>query len=67
MTQPDREQVITLICPPGAESAPISHGDRAFEPYRENGRTGRWLVDVPPEAALHFCWNAGFLRLRSDD
>ena len=45
------DDTVTLICPPGAELAPISHGDKAFEPYCEFGRTGRWLVDVPREAA----------------
>jgi len=41
-----------LICPPGAESAPISHGATNYEPYREHGRAGgAWLVEVPIEAA----------------
>jgi hypothetical protein len=48
------EGFVTLVCPPGAADAPISHGDRAFEPYREFGRSGRWLVDVPREAARYF-------------
>jgi len=61
------KELVTLVCPPGAESAPISHSDQAFEPYRQHGRDGLWLVDVPAEAAIHFCWNAGFRRLLPND
>jgi hypothetical protein len=44
--------LMTLICPPGTEWAPISHGRTAYEAYREHGPgRGRWLVDVPLEAA----------------
>jgi hypothetical protein len=56
---------ITLLCSPGAELAPISHGARSFEPYREHGRTGRWVVDVPPEAAGPLVRVGGF-RLLDD-
>jgi hypothetical protein len=40
---------IVLICPPGAESGKISHGDREFVPYREDVENprSRWLVKVP--------------------
>lgn len=54
------EPLVTLICPPGAELAAVSHGDRGFEPYREHGRTGLWLVDVPREAAVPLCRVGGF-------
>lgn len=42
---------LVLICPPGAELAPVSHGGEAFEVYRERQHGGLWLVDVPIEAA----------------
>ncbi|HEY3909261.1 MAG TPA: hypothetical protein VGM07_05160 [Stellaceae bacterium] len=62
------EELVTLVCPPGAADAPISHGDRAFEPFREGGdRHGRWLVDVTAEAAIYFCRTGGFRRVSSDD
>ena len=45
-------RTLVLVCPPGAELAPISHGAVAFEPWREHGRAGGlWLVEVPIEAA----------------
>jgi len=34
MTGPD--DWVILVCPPGAETASISHGDREFLPYRED-------------------------------
>jgi hypothetical protein len=56
--------LVTLICPPGAETAPISHGALAWEAYRESGPgRGRWLVDVPGEVAHFLCWNGGFAPL----
>jgi hypothetical protein len=54
------DDLVTLVCPPGAELAPISHGDGAFTPWREHGDHGIWLVRVPREVARHFCWNGGF-------
>jgi hypothetical protein len=53
---------LTLVCPPGAESGSIAHGDREFRPYRADHRdpSSPWLVDVPREAAQHLCWNGGF-------
>ncbi|HEU0216455.1 MAG TPA: hypothetical protein VFQ90_07335 [Stellaceae bacterium] len=53
-------ELVTLICPPGAQDAAISHGDAAFWAYREHGRDGLWLVDVPREAAVHLCRVGGF-------
>ncbi len=52
---------VTLVCPPGAESAPISHGAEGFEAYREHGHGGgRWLVDVPIEAVDRLTRVGGF-------
>ena len=44
MTGPD--DWVIMVCPPGAETAPISHGDREFLPYREDHTDpySRWLV-----------------------
>jgi len=51
-----------LIVPPGAESAPISHGTAQYFPYRadHNNPTSPWLVEVPPEVARYLIHNAGF-------
>ena len=48
--------MVTLIVPPGAESAPISHGTVAYVPYREDHTDShsRWLVDIPHDVAHHF-------------
>jgi hypothetical protein len=53
---------VILICPPGAESAPISHGAQSYHCWREDHRdaASRWLVAVPLEVARHLTWNAGF-------
>jgi hypothetical protein len=54
---------VRLVCPVGAESAPVSHGSDGFEAFREHGPGwGRWLVDVPAAAAAHFCRTGGFVR-----
>ena len=65
MTGP--EDWVILVCPPGAETAPISHGDREFLPYREvhTDPHSRWLVVVPKEAAIHFCRTGGFRLLEA--
>lgn len=55
---------VTLVCPPGAELAPISHGAIGYEAYRELGRSGLWLVDVPREAAAPLCRVGGFKPYR---
>jgi hypothetical protein len=41
-----------MVCFPGAENAPISHGEFGYEAFRERSgdRSSRWLVDVPIEA-----------------
>jgi hypothetical protein len=51
-----------LVCPAGAEGAPVSHGEAGYEAFRERGgdRSSKWLVDVPAEAALYFIRGAGF-------
>lgn len=55
---------IVLICPAGAELAPISHGDRCYEPYGEDiHRHSRWLVEVPRDVAVHRCKIGGFYPL----
>jgi len=63
----DDEDLVVLICPPGASGAPISYGTVAWEAYREEGPgagRGRWLVRVPREVARHFCGGvAGFTPL----
>lgn len=51
---------VTLVCPPGAESAPISHGTTAYRSYRVHKMSDIWLVDVPVEVARHLMWNGGF-------
>jgi len=58
-TQPD---FVTLACPPGAENALVSFGDKGWEPYRERAgdRRSRWLVDVSRAVAHHFIGVGGF-------
>jgi hypothetical protein len=51
---------ITLVCPPGAESAPISHGATAYRSYRVHKASDVWLVDVPLEVARPLMRNGGF-------
>jgi hypothetical protein len=66
MTAEPGDDMVVLICPPGAESGKISHGDREFVPYRENihNPRSRWLVRVPAgEVAYHFCRVGGFTPL----
>lgn len=60
-------RAVTLICPPGAADAPISYGEVAFVPYRQHGRRGRWLVDVPIEAAIPLTDRGGFAPVNPDD
>ena len=56
---------VTLICPPGAEQGPVSHGPFGWECCRDPAYPGRrFLVDVPEYCADHFCRGAGgFVRL----
>jgi hypothetical protein len=56
---------VTLVCPPGAQDAPISEGTRSYAPYREDhlDEHSRWLVRVPRQVAARLCWNAGFYVL----
>ena len=52
-----------LVVPPGAADAPISHGTTIYRPYRAdhtNPDDPLWLVEIPPEHAIHFMHNAGF-------
>jgi hypothetical protein len=53
---------VRLTCPPGSETAPISHDIFGYEAFRERSgdRTSGWLVDVPAEAAVYFCGIGGF-------
>jgi hypothetical protein len=53
---------VILVLPAGAESAPISHGTTSYPPFRADHTdpASPWLVDVPPEVAVHLCHNAGF-------
>lgn len=59
-------QMITLACPSGAEGYAISHGAAQFIPYREDHKNpaSRWLVDVPPEAALGLTHTGGFVMVQ---
>ena len=54
-----------LVCPAGAETAPISHGTTAYEAYREDIHSphSRWLVAVPRYVAVHLCRVGGFAPL----
>lgn len=52
-----------LVCPAGAADYPISHGTTNYRAYRADHTDPDnpvWLVDVPPEVAVHLCHNAGF-------
>jgi hypothetical protein len=60
MTDGLPDTLVTLVCPPGAESAPISHGETAYRAYRVHKASDVWLVDVPVEVARCLMWNAGF-------
>jgi hypothetical protein len=52
---------VRLVCPPGAETAAISHGHFSYEAFREHGPgRGRWLVDVPLDAGRHLLHRGGF-------
>ena len=53
---------ITLVCPPGAADAPISHGTKQYHPFLADHTdpNSLWLVDVPPEVARHLLHNGGF-------
>jgi hypothetical protein len=57
--------MITLVVPFGAESAPICSHDRGFQPYLEDPSASipRWLVDVTPEAAHQFLSTGGGFHL----
>jgi hypothetical protein len=59
------DDLVTLVCPPGAEGAVISHGAVGHRAYLADPRDphSRRLVDVPREAALHLCRNGGFTLL----
>jgi hypothetical protein len=61
----DPADEVTLVCPLGAQDGKISHGDRCFEPYREDHRDphSRWLVRVPRDVAYHLCNKGGFWPL----
>jgi hypothetical protein len=56
---------VVLICPPGAQDGEISHGDRCWEPWKEDIENphSRWRVRVPREVAYHFCRVGGFVPL----
>ena len=58
---------VLLICPPGAQDGKISHGDRCWEPYREDIEDphSRWLVRVPRHVSFHLCRVGGFSPLEA--
>jgi hypothetical protein len=58
----EMRMLVILVLPPGAEDAPICHGDESFAPYRENARdpASDWLVEVTPEAAVQLLHKGGF-------
>jgi hypothetical protein len=60
----EAEALVTLLCPPGAADAPISHGTVGYEAYRGRLPDGErcWLVDVPAEVAQSLI-RAGFKLL----
>jgi hypothetical protein len=62
------DELVILVCPPGAQDGKISHGDVAYEPYREDidNPRSRWLVRVPRAAAIHFCRTGGFSLLEAE-
>jgi hypothetical protein len=60
MTETPADDWVTLVCPMGAESAPISQGTTAYRSYRLHKASDVWLVDVPIEVARRLMWNAGF-------
>ena len=66
MTDGSAEALVTLVCPPGAESAPISHGETAYRAYRIHQASDVWLVDVPVEVARHLMWNGGFYKYKAE-
>jgi len=59
------DHLVTLLCPQGAEQAPISHGTTAYWAFRQHGETGPWIVRVSQEAAPYLCRNAGFVPLNA--
>jgi hypothetical protein len=59
------DQLVTLLCPQGAEQAPISHGTTAYWAFREHGEPGPWIVRVSREAATYLCRNGGFVPIEA--
>jgi hypothetical protein len=55
------EPLLTLLCPPGAEGGPISHGPIGYRAYLADHRDplSPWHVDVPKTVAWHLL-GAGF-------
>jgi hypothetical protein len=53
---------VTLVCPPGASDAPISHSTTNYRAYLADpgDPESDWLVDVPPEVADHLLHKGGF-------
>jgi hypothetical protein len=64
---PDPSDLVVLICPAGAESAPISHGDRNWPAYPETPGDphSRWLVGGPGYVSYHLCRVGGFVPLKA--
>jgi hypothetical protein len=59
--------LVVLVCPAGAETAPVSQGSVGYQAYPEtpgDPRT-RWLVQVPRYVAVHFCRVGGFVPLEA--
>jgi len=63
----DPNDWVILVCPAGAQDGKISHGDRCFEPYREDIEDphSRWLVRVPRYVSFHLCRVGGFFPLEA--
>jgi hypothetical protein len=52
---------VVLICPPGSEQAPISHGPDGYWAWHHQ-ETNHWLVRVPAWTVEYFCHRgAGFV------
>jgi hypothetical protein len=56
---------VVLICPPGAETAPISHGPVGYQAYPEEpgNAHSRWLVKVPRHVSFYLREKGGFWPL----
>ncbi len=60
--------LVTLVCPPGAEEYQISFGELAYTPFRADilDPASVWLVTMPRHAAEHKLSVGGFALARLD-